>query len=147
MDERLQKIYESHARFMALVESMPPPTEEQKQGIADAIAEQKKAMDDFYKERDEKDAREHAAWVAGADARQAALEKDPAYWKRLYLNMVAREEERKRKQEMKDTRIEPDNKRYQPHRFLLFICFSLATTSPRHRARLKTRATKKNGKM
>jgi hypothetical protein len=61
MDERLKKIYEDHARLMALVESMPPPTEEQRQRVADAITEQKKAMDDFYKERDEREAREQAA--------------------------------------------------------------------------------------
>jgi len=58
MDERLKKIYEDHARFMAVVESMPPPTEEQKQGVAAAIAEQKKAMDDFYRARADAEARE-----------------------------------------------------------------------------------------
>lgn len=98
--ERMRKMYEDHARFMALVEAAPPPTEDQKRAIQEMLDSQKRAYDDHLKKRAETEAKEQQAWEDGAAARQAELEKSPAHWKRLYLGMVEREEERKRSFEM-----------------------------------------------
>jgi len=74
---------------MSLIESMPPPTEAQKKGIQDLIAAQKHEYDEFYKQRAEEDIKAQIQWEAKEELRQAKRETDPAYWKRLYLDMAS----------------------------------------------------------
>lgn len=57
-------------------------------------------MDDTIKDRAEAEEKERLASQARESARQAHRENDPAYWKRLYLDMVEREKERKRQKEI-----------------------------------------------
>jgi uncharacterized protein YdcH (DUF465 family) len=97
--EKLRKLHDDHARFMALLESQPPLTEEQKRGIAGMLDEQKRAYDEHLKQRAEAERQAELDAEAREAKRQEEREKDPAYWKRLYLTMVEREEERKRQQE------------------------------------------------
>ena len=78
----------------------PPRSEADKDKILKSLFISRTEYEQYVIDLRAREEREQKDAEARDVAEQARLENDPRHWKRLYLRMVEREEERKRKRDM-----------------------------------------------
>ncbi len=78
----------------------PPRSEADKDKLLKSLFVSRAEYEQYVIDLREREEREQKEAVAREAAEQARLENDPKHWKRLYLRMVEREEERKRTHDM-----------------------------------------------
>ncbi len=92
-ETEVRRIHEDHARVIALIAKLSPPTEEQRRAIQGIIDEMRHQIDESRRRKEDE---QHQ----GCEWRQQRQENDLKYWRSLYENLVrslAETEERKKR--------------------------------------------------
>jgi hypothetical protein len=102
-DDDKEKFYNELQLSIAhsqITQRFPPMSEEEKEKVLQSLFVDRSDYEQYVvllQQREEQERKDDESREA---ARLARLENDPAYWKRLYLDMVEREKERKKQKEI-----------------------------------------------